>query len=123
MPPDNVRSIGLWMAMGPVRAIRAGSIAEKAGLKVGDIILSVDDMAMGTDYDPVRLPSYFSDHADKVVRVKVSRQAAAAPEQHELEMVPTDDPGWIETPFFQTSPLSIPAIGLRPPHVSPSIVV
>ncbi len=111
VPPDNVRSIGLWMAMGPVRAIRTGSIAEKAGLKVGDIILSVDEMAMGTDYDPVRLPSYFSDHADKVVRVKVSRQAAAAPEQHELQMVPTDDPGWIETPFFQTSPLSIPAIG------------
>ena len=111
VPPDNVRSIGLWMAMGPVRAIRTGSIAEKAGLKVGDIILSVDDMAMGTEYDPVRLPTYFFDHADKVVRVKVSRQAAAAPEQHELEMIPTDDPGWLETPFFQTSPLSIPAIG------------
>jgi len=111
VPPDNVRSIGLWMAMGPVRAIRSGSIAEKAGLKVGDIILSVDDMAMGTEYDPVRLPTYFSDHADKVVRVKVSRQAAAAPEQHELEMIPTDEAGWIETPHFQTSPLSIPAIG------------
>ena len=97
VPPDNVRSIGLWMAMGPVRAIRTGSIAEKAGLKVGDIILSVDDMAMGTEYDPVRLPTYFFDHADKVVRVKVSRQAAAAPEQHELEMIPTDDPGWLET--------------------------
>ena len=111
VPPGNVRSIGLWMAMGPVRAIRAGSIAEKAGLKVGDIILSVDDMAMGTDYDPVRLPTYFADHADKVVRVKISRQAAAAPEQHDLEMVPTDDPGWIETLLFQTSPLPIPAIG------------
>ncbi len=111
VPPANVRSIGLWMAMGPVRAIRAGSIAEKAGLKVGDIILSVDDMAMGTDFDPVRLPTYFSEHAAKIVRLKVSRQAAAAPEQHELEMVPTDDPGWIETPLFQTSPLSIPAIG------------
>ena len=111
VPPDNVRSIGLWMAMGPVRAIRTGSIADKAGLKVGDIILSVDDMAMGTEYDPVRLPTYFSDHVDKVVRVKVSRQAAAAPEQHELEMIPTDEPGWIETPLFQTSPLSIPAIG------------
>ncbi|MEJ7595295.1 MAG: site-2 protease family protein [Planctomycetaceae bacterium] len=111
VPPDNVRSIGLWMAMGPVRAIRTGSIAETAGLKVGDIILSVDDMAMGSDYDPVRLPTFFSEHAGKVVRVKVSRQAAAAPEQHELEMVPTDDPGWTETPLFQTSPLSIPAIG------------
>ncbi len=111
VPPDNVRSIGLWMAMGPVRAIRKGSIAETAGLKVGDIILSVDDMAMGSDYDPVRLPTYFSEQAGKVVRIKVSRQAAAAPEQHELEMVPTDDPGWTETPLFQTSPLSIPAIG------------
>ena len=111
IPPDNVRSIGLWMAMGPVRAIRTGSIADKAGLKVGDIILSVDDMAMGSDYDPVRLPTYFCEHAGKVVRIKVSRQAAAAPEEHELEMTPTDDPGWIETPLFQTSPLSIPAIG------------
>lgn len=111
VPPDTVRSIGLWMAMGPVKAIRAGSIAEKAGLKVGDVILSVDDMAMGTDYDPVRLPTYFSDHAGKEVKIKVSRQAAAAPEQHELRVTPSDDPGWIETPYFQTTPLSIPAIG------------
>ena len=111
VPPDTVRSIGLWMAMGPVRAIQNGSIAEKAGLRVGDVILSVDDMIMGTDYDPVRLPTYFSDHAGKEVKIKVSRQAAAAPEQHELKMVPSDDPGWIETPVFQTTPLSIPAIG------------
>lgn len=111
VPPDNVRSIGLWMAMGPVRAIRAGSIAETAGLKVGDIILSVDNMVMGSDFDPVRLPTYFSEHAGTEVLVKVSRQAAAAPEQHELKMVPTDEPGWTEVPNFQTSPLPIPAIG------------
>lgn len=111
VPPDNVRSIGLWMAMGPVRAIRAGSIAEKAGLKVGDIILSVDNMAMGSDFDPVRLPTYFSERAGSEVLVKVSRQAAAAPEQHELKMIPTDDPGWTEAPNSQTSPLPIPAVG------------
>ena len=111
VPPDNVRSIGLWMAMGPVRAIRNGSIAENAGMKVGDIILSVDNIAMGSDYDPVRLPTYFSEHAGQEVIVKVSRQAAAAPEQHELKMVPTDDPGWTELPNYQTSPLPIPAIG------------
>ncbi len=111
VPPDTVRSIGLWMAMGPVKAIRTGSIAEKAGLKVGDVILSVDDMVMGTDYDPVRLPTYFSDRADNEVKIKISRQAAAAPEQHELKLIPSDDPGWIETPVFQTTPLSIPAIG------------
>lgn len=111
VPPDNVRSIGLWMAMGPVRAIRSGSIAEKAGLKVGDIILSVDNMAMGSDYDPVRLPTYFSDHAGKEVTIKISRQASAAPEEHELKIVPSDEQGWTESPLFQTSPLSIPAIG------------
>lgn len=111
VPPDTVRSIGLWMAMGPVKGIRTGSIAEAAGLKVGDVILSVDDMVMGTDYDPVRLPTYFSDHAGKEVKIKVSRQAAAAPEQHELKMIPSDDPGWIETPVYQTTPLSIAAIG------------
>lgn len=111
VPPDQVRSIGLWMAMGPVRAIRTGSIAENAGLKIGDIILSVDNIAMGSDYDPVRLPTYFSEHAGKEVIVKVSRQAAAAPEQHELKMVPTDAPGWTEIPNYQTSPLPIPAIG------------
>ena len=111
VPPDTVRSIGLWMAMGPVKAIRTGSIADKAGLKVGDVILSVDDMVMGTDYDPVRLPTYFSDRADNEVKIRISRQAAAAPEQHELKLTPSDDPGWIETPVFQTTPLSIPAIG------------
>ncbi|NJN06395.1 MAG: hypothetical protein HC814_08545, partial [Rhodobacteraceae bacterium] len=52
VPPAKVRSIGLWMAMGPVRAIRSGSVAEKAGLQVGDIILSVDNLAMGSDFRP-----------------------------------------------------------------------
>lgn len=111
VPTDNVRSIGLWMAMGPIKAIRAGSVAEKAGLKIGDIILSVDNMAMGNDFDPVRLPTYFSEHAGKEIVIKVNRQAAAGPEQHELKLIPTDEPGWTETPSFQTSPLPIPAIG------------
>ncbi|MBL8813225.1 MAG: RIP metalloprotease RseP, partial [Planctomycetaceae bacterium] len=63
IPPQQVRSLGFWMAMGPVRAVQKGSIAEKAGLKVGDEIRKVDGQALGTDMDPLSLPTYFAKKA------------------------------------------------------------
>lgn len=112
VPPAEVKSIGLWMAMGPIKAIRNGSIAAAAGLKVGDRITAVDGLVIGTDYDALQLPNYFAEKAGQEVTISVDRQTpATGTEQLSIKVTPDDTPGWTENPAYQTSPLSIPAIG------------
>ena len=112
VPPMQVKSIGLWMTIGPVKAIRKGSVAQAAGLQVGDRIVSIDGMSIGRDCDPLHLPTYCSDHAGKEILLTVERQTPATGLQTlEIKLVPGEQPGWTENPTFQTSPLPIPAIG------------
>ncbi|MFM7056173.1 MAG: RIP metalloprotease RseP [Planctomycetota bacterium] len=111
IPSQNVRSLGFWMAMGPVRSIRSDSVAAKAGLKVGDTIQSVDGLVPGQDIDPLFLPVYFAQKAGQSVRVVVGRKSSDGPSTAELTLVPSGLPGWSESPDDQTSPLTIPAIG------------
>lgn len=114
VPPAAVRSIGLWMAMGPIRAIQKYSVAEKAGFRIGDQIVSVDNQEPGKDVDPLQLPVYFAQQAGKTVKVVVKRAPSSlkGDEDVTLEVVPTDKPGWVEIPVYKTSPLTIPAIGI-----------
>lgn len=112
VPPSEIRSIGLWMAMGPIKAIQKNSIAEKAGLKVGDLILSVDDKEPGKNIDPLELPVYFGQQAGKPVKVVVKRATSEGSDKVELEVIPGDSPGWLDSPDFKASPLSINAIGI-----------
>ena len=112
VPPSEIRSIGLWMAMGPIKAIQKNSIAEKAGLKVGDLILSVDDKEPGKNIDPLELPVYFGKQAGKPVKVVVKRATSEGSDKVELEVIPGDSPGWLDSPDFKASPLSINAIGI-----------
>jgi regulator of sigma E protease len=113
VPPSEIRSIGLWMAMGPVLAVQKDSVAEKAGIKVRDIIVSVDDQEPGKTIDPLQLPVYFGDRGGKPVKVVVKRATPNGDEQVELELIPkSDEPGWLDSPDFKASPLSIPSLGL-----------
>lgn len=112
VPPAEVRSVGLWMAMGPIRVIQKNSVAAKAGIKVGDKISSVDGQKPGKDIDPLQLPVYFGQRAGKSVKVVVTRATSEGGEEVELELIPDDKPGWLEMPEFRTSPLTIPSIGL-----------
>jgi regulator of sigma E protease len=112
VPPAEVKTIGLWMTMGPVKAIRSGSIAAEAGLKIGDRITAVDGLVIGTDYDALQLPNYFAERAGHEVTISVDRQTpATGTEQLSVKLIPDDTPGWTEIPVYQTSPLPIPAIG------------
>jgi regulator of sigma E protease len=111
IPPQNVRSLGFWMAMGPVRGIRSDSIAAKAGLRVGDTIQSVDGLVPGEDIDPLFLPVYFAQKAGQPVKIIVGRKSSDGPSTAELTLVPSSLPGWSESPDYQTAPLTIPSIG------------
>jgi regulator of sigma E protease len=111
VPASKVRSIGLWMTMGPIRAIRDGSIAEKAGLQIDDRIIEVDGMDIGHEFNPVELPKYFGERAGQEVVLKVERSTPAAPQVEEIRIVPSDIPGWTASLYFPTSPLPVPSIG------------
>lgn len=111
IPPQKVRSLGFWMAIGPVRSVRKDSIAARAGLKVGDTIQSVDGLVPGQDIDPLFLPVYFAQKAGQSVKVVVGRKSSEGPSTAELTIVPSSLPGWSESPEHQTAPLTIPSIG------------
>ncbi len=111
IPPGPVRSLGLWMAMGPVRALQLNSVAEKAGMKVGDLIVSVDGKEPGIDIDPLQLPVYFAQQAGKTVNITVKR-TSDGDQKIELQMIPGDQPGWLNNFYYKTNPLTIPSIGL-----------
>lgn len=113
VPPAPVRSIGLWMRMGPIESIQADSIAAKAELKVGDVIQKVDDLEVGTDIDPLRLPEYFSERANKPVRVTIRRteEGSQGEEIKELTIEPDDQTAWAGLLHSAGDPLPIPSIG------------
>lgn len=110
VPPAQVRSVGLWMAVGPIKSIQKGSQAEKAGLKPNDQIVAVDDQLVGKDIDPLQLPNYFSSKAGQTVKVTVERPDKVT-QKIDVNIVPDDIPAWIEEPRYQTHPLPISAIG------------
>ena len=121
VPAQPMKSVGLWMAIGPVTSIVKGSIAEQQGLKVGDQIVKVADLEVSKDIDPLRLPNYFADHAGEAVEVTVNRpQKGDSNETVTLTITPSDAPGWSERPLSITAPLPIPAIGAGI-HILPRI--
>jgi regulator of sigma E protease len=121
VPPQNMKSIGLWMAIGPITSIVKGSLAETQGLKVGDQIIKVGELEVSKDIDPLRLPNYFADHAGETVEVTVNRpQDGDGNETVTLKITPSDEPGWSEQPLSITAPLPIPAIGAGI-HILPRI--
>jgi carboxyl-terminal processing protease len=63
-----------------VDAVLEGSPAERAGLKVGDEILSVD----AAPYHPIRS---FRDKVGDKVRIKLRRSSEAAPQELEVEVI------------------------------------
>lgn len=113
VPAAPMRSIGLWMHIGPVTAIQDDSVAAASGLKVGDQIRRVDDLEVGTDIDPLRLPEYFSERAGSPVRVSFRREAEGSQGEvdKEITIVPDDRPAWETMPVTPETPLSIPSIG------------
>ncbi|MFN0052156.1 MAG: RIP metalloprotease RseP [Planctomycetales bacterium] len=116
--PNHFRTLGLKMAIGKIKAIQKGSPAENKGMQVGDTITSIveadgQELRVGIDIDPLKLPDYFAKRAGETVRVKVKRDVSNGnPEPKEFPLVPEPRAGWIERARESDSPLSVPAIGV-----------
>ena len=70
LSPLPVRDYGIEMAASAVTAIQSGSPAEKAGLQVGDRLVSFDGESIG---DPLSFPQRTLSHVGKTVKVVVQR--------------------------------------------------
>ena len=116
--PNPMRTLGLWMEIGKITAVRKNSPAERAGLKVGQKIVSVDDDKIGTEYNPMKLP----DHFEKQCRAKHDVRLTVLPDKdatqteeiivHFQDQDDTPLAGWSEPPGAFGVPLSLPALGV-----------
>ena len=121
VPPNPVREFGLRVSAQPIAAIRAGSPAEKAGLRVGDELRTVDGRKVDQEIDPLRLPNLFYELAGEAVPIEVVRTGeGGGPKVVPLTITPQPRPGWVSRPAFGTEPLDVPAIGVAF-HLNPII--
>ncbi|QDT29758.1 Putative zinc metalloprotease [Gimesia panareensis] len=114
------RTLGLWMDIGPIESVQKGSPAERAGLKAGDKITHIDGQDVGKALNPLRLPNYFASRAGETVPIVVNRaQDGAQPAEVNLNVVPLDNPAWLEHPIFSNTPLAVGSLGIAF-HVIPT---
>lgn len=76
VPTNPVRTLGVQLTMGPITAIQHGSIAEQAGLQLGDQILQIQGEPIG---DPMFVPDQLRRLAGSAVSLKVKREGADEP--------------------------------------------
>lgn len=112
LPPRHVIDFGFRLTLEPISAIRPGSPADKAGLRVGDRIVEVGGKA---DLDPMRLPDFCYEHAGQPLTVTVARMAAdKSSTTTSVEITPDSSPPAFEI-LGASTPLEIPGLGLACP--------
>ena len=67
--------LGLVMEMGPVTSVQKGSEAAKAGLRNGDLLLTINGQEVD---DPLTLPQQLAALKGEPVELKFERQGSAA---------------------------------------------
>jgi regulator of sigma E protease len=109
LPVVRMVTFGLRMTTGPVASIQAGSIAEKAGFKLGDRIVSVVGLEA---LDPMHLPTDLFERAGKPTTFVVERSAEGKTSTVELMAAPDDSLPDVEPTLDPLDPLKIPGLGL-----------
>lgn len=109
LPPQPFLELPVVLEMGPIAAVRKGSPGESAGLKAGDIIVTVN----GEPVDPFRLPDVIRSLAGQEIELQVHRPGKGqAVEELVVRVVPLEDPTWLNEPIFPDSYLECPGLGI-----------
>jgi regulator of sigma E protease len=107
LPPARFVDFGLRMAIEPISAIQAGSPAEQAGFRLGDLIVKVD----GRDFDPMRLPGICYRGAGQPMTFEVERAAADGGRRTQtITATPDATALWTEPRLGRD--LDVPSLGL-----------
>lgn len=74
LPPVPVKTLGLGFEMGPITAIQSGSLAEKAGFQVGDVIQTLNGQPIE---NALELPSFVARLAGQTITLGIVRGSPA----------------------------------------------
>ncbi|WP_186775370.1 site-2 protease family protein [Rubripirellula tenax] len=107
LPPQTAKSIGIRYAVGPVVALVKGGPAERAGMKIGDVIESVDD---NKSIDAYSLPTQLVGR-DRPVTLIVRRGPDDAPEQVSIEITPVRSPQTLSPTAVLSGDIGINVLG------------
>jgi regulator of sigma E protease len=109
VPVQPMRDWGLQFQMYKVLGVRAGSPAANAGIRVGDIIESVD----GEPCDPLRLPNVLAARAGREVDLELKRDSQGEQQTIRVTVVPDEtQPAWLTRPNRNSPILTAPPIGI-----------
>jgi regulator of sigma E protease len=87
LPPVPVKTVGIGFAPGPITAVQAGSVAAKAGVKVGDVIEKVNGEVV---VDGLQLPSRVAELAGQDITLTLRRPSNPANPATEAASTETD---------------------------------
>jgi regulator of sigma E protease len=109
LPPVHFVDLGLRLAAEPIRAVRAGSPAERGGFRPGDRIVRIVGQE---DFDPMRLPSECYKNAGKAMTFEVERATTLGERRTQtITATPDDTPPWTE-PLLENEDLDVTGLGL-----------
>jgi regulator of sigma E protease len=76
LPATRKRVLGLAVKIGPIVGVRPGTPAEQAGLRVGDLLVSIQDEDVG---DPLTLSQRLLPLVGREIEIRVQRDGQAQP--------------------------------------------
>ncbi|WDI40298.1 site-2 protease family protein [Bremerella sp. P1] len=104
IPTVPYRETGLIMEISPVRGIRSGSPAEKAGIKVGDKLVSLNGEPLGDGYT---LPSRETKWAGETIEVVIERDG-----KEETKSIETVVPQGFSSEYMPGYEIGLQTLGL-----------
>ncbi len=75
LPPVPTKTLGIGFATGPVTAVQIGSLADKAGVQVGDVLLAINGEPI---VDALRIPDQVAQLAGQTVHLSLRRSISPA---------------------------------------------
>jgi regulator of sigma E protease len=104
LPVQPIRRVGLVMTLGPVAEVRKGSAADKAGVKTGDKLISIDGQSVG---DPITLADRMRSKNGQPIELVFKREDKTIP----VSITPKPHKG-DDLSFWPNGPVATASLGL-----------